>query len=134
MANMDLLALKGVFPACFLDVGGAADQRAIDAAFTVLQNDEQVKVIFVNIFGGIVRCDLIADGIIRASNRVTKPIVVRLQGTNCLQGIKSLDDAAIPNLATEKDWDVAAEKVVEIIEQLRRQETAEDYACSFAAI
>jgi succinyl-CoA synthetase beta subunit len=121
MANMDLLALKGVKPACFLDVGGGADDNAIDSAFTVLQNDPSVKVIFVNIFGGIVRCDLIAEGIIRASDRVTKPIVVRLQGTNCSRGMDLLEEANIANLITEKDWSPAADKVVSILKGIEQQ-------------
>ena len=114
MANMDLLELKGVSPACFLDVGGAADQAAIDAAFTVLQNDDNVKVIFVNIFGGIVRCDLIAEGLIRASDKVSKPLVVRLVGNNGDKGMELLEYSGIFNLTVEKDWDTAADKVVQI--------------------
>mmetsp|Transcript_12461 Transcript_12461/g.20068 ORF Transcript_12461/g.20068 Transcript_12461/m.20068 type:complete len:453 (-) Transcript_12461:373-1731(-) len=107
MANMDLLALNGVSPACFLDVGGAADQKAIDAAFTVLQNDDKVKVIFVNIFGGIVRCDLIAEGLIRASDNVTKPIVVRLEGNNSSRGMELLKKSGIDNLIVEQEWKTA---------------------------
>jgi len=115
MANMDLLELKGVSPACFLDVGGAADQNAIDGAFALMQSDDNVKVIFVNIFGGIIRCDLIAEGLVRASGKVTKPIVVRLEGNQAEKGMAMLESSGIPNLSVEKGWDSAADRVIQII-------------------
>jgi succinyl-CoA synthetase beta subunit len=114
MANMDLLELKGISPACFLDVGGAAKQSAIDAAFAVLEEDPNVKVIFVNIFGGIVRCDEIAEGLIRASRKVTKPMVVRLEGNHASEGMELLDHSGVYNIIVEKDWSTAADKVVQI--------------------
>ena len=114
MATMDLLDLKGISPACFLDVGGAADQAAIDASFAVLQQDDNVKVIFVNIFGGIVRCDLIAEGLLRASHLVSKPIVVRLEGNNAAIGMELLKHGGVYNMSVEKDWNKAADKVVQL--------------------
>lgn len=115
MATMDLLELKGVSPACFLDVGGAADQRSIDGAFSLLQCDDNVRVIFVNIFGGIVRCDSIAEGLIRASDRVTKPIVVRLEGNQAEKGMAMLESSGMPNLSVEREWESAADMVIRIV-------------------
>lgn len=115
MANMDLLELKGASPACFLDVGGAADQNAIDGALSLLQDDNKVKVIFINIFGGIVRCDLIAEGLIRASDKVNKPIVVRLEGNQADKGMAMLESSGIRKLTVEKGWDAAVDKVIEIL-------------------
>merc|ERR1719231_105407 len=84
MATMDLLKLNGGDPANFLDVGGAANTESISAAFKIVQGDPQVKSMLINIFGGIMRCDVIADGVVNAVREVglTKPLVVRLAGTN----------------------------------------------------
>lgn len=116
MATMDLLKLKGGAPACFLDVGGAAEQESIDGAFEIMDWDDNVDVIFVNIFGGIVRCDMIAEGLIHAfaKGKVSKPTVVRLEGNNAKKGIEILEAAGIPMMMVQHDWETAANKVVEI--------------------
>merc|ERR1712098_111075 len=88
MATMDLLNLHGGQPANFLDVGGAANKESITAAFGILQADDKVKSILINIFGGIMRCDVIANGVVEAVKAVglKKPLVVRLVGTNVDKG------------------------------------------------
>merc|ERR1719436_1899505 len=87
MSTMDLLSLMGGSPANFLDVGGAANKDTVTAAFKIIQGDPDVKSIFINIFGGIMRCDVIAEGVVEAvkeagGNDAIKPLVVRLEGTN----------------------------------------------------
>jgi len=115
MATMDLLKLHGVEPANFLDVGGAANAESITAAFKILQADPKVKSILINIFGGIMRCDIIANGVVEAINNVglTKPLVVRLVGTNVEQGKKILSDSG---LAVESfdDFTEASKKAVQL--------------------
>merc|ERR1740130_2297696 len=92
MSTMDLLSLEGGSPANFLDVGGGATKEAVKAAFEIIQEDPKVKSIFVNIFGGIMRCDVIAEGIVGAVKEIgvdnLKPLVVRLVGTNVEMGMK----------------------------------------------
>jgi len=97
MSTMDLLKLYGGEPANFLDVGGAAQADQIKAAFTILQNDEKVKSILVNIFGGIMRCDVIATGVVQAARELglKKPVVVRLEGTNVEEGGKILKESGL---------------------------------------
>ncbi|CAB9498813.1 ligase [GDP-forming] subunit beta, mitochondrial [Seminavis robusta] len=116
MATMDLLERNGGTPACFLDVGGSAESVSIDGAFDVLDCDDSVKAIFVNIFGGIVRCDLIAKVLITSfqKGKVNKPTVVRLVGNHAELALELLQAANIPMLTVELDWDTAAHKVVEI--------------------
>jgi len=113
MATMDVINLFGGSPANFLDVGGSADVDQIVEAFRILQNNDDVKAVFVNIFGGIMKCDAIAHGIIEAAERVgiTKPIVARLKGTN--QDI-AMDLLKNSNVKVEYDGDMesAAKKVV----------------------
>lgn len=113
MGTMDLLKLKGGEPANFLDVGGAANEESITAAFKILQADPKVKSILINIFGGIMRCDVIANGVVAAINNVglEKPLVVRLVGTNVDKGKKILADSG---LAVEgfDDLNEAAERAV----------------------
>lgn len=113
MATMDLLKLFGGEPANFLDVGGAANEESITAAFKILQGDPNVKSIFINIFGGIMRCDVIANGVIAAINNVglTKPLVVRLVGTNVDQGKKILAESGL-NVEAFDDFTEAAKKAV----------------------
>ena len=84
MSTMDIIKLYGGEPANFLDVGGSADGDQMKEAVTLLNNDEDVKAIFVNIFGGILRCDVLTESIIRAASEVglKKPVVLRLKGTN----------------------------------------------------
>merc|ERR1719378_1565992 len=98
MSTMDLLKLVGGSPANFLDVGGAANKDTITAAFKIIQGDPDVKSIFINIFGGIMRCDVIAEGVVGAVKEVglSKPLVVRLVGTNVEMGKKILADSGLP--------------------------------------
>jgi succinyl-CoA synthetase beta subunit len=114
MATMDIIKLFGGNPANFLDVGGGADKDQVTAAFKILVSDERVKAILVNIFGGIMRCDIIAEGITAAAKEVGLkiPLVVRLQGTNVEEGRKILADSGI-DLITADEMDDAAKKVVE---------------------
>ena len=113
MATMDIIKLCGGDPANFLDVGGGATKERVTEAFKIILSDENVKGVLVNIFGGIVRCDLIADGIIGAVKEVDVkvPVVVRLAGTNADKGAKKLADSGL-NIITAIDLADAAEKVV----------------------
>ncbi len=113
MATMDLVKLQGGNPANFLDVGGGATKERVTEAFKIILSDKKVKAILVNIFGGIVRCDLIADGIIGAVAEVgTKlPVVVRLEGNNAELGAKKLSQSGLNIIAAESFTD-AAKKVV----------------------
>jgi len=113
MATMDLVKLQGGNPANFLDVGGGATKERVTEAFKIILSDKKVKAILVNIFGGIVRCDLIADGIIGAVAEVgTKlPVVVRLEGNNAELGAKKLSESGLNIIAAESFTD-AAKKVV----------------------
>merc|ERR1712050_337822 len=98
MSTMDLLKLCGCTPANFLDVGGAANKETITAAFKIIQGDPDVKSILVNIFGGIMRCDVIAEGVVAAVKEVglKKPLIVRLVGTNVDLGKKILSESGLP--------------------------------------
>ena len=113
MATMDLIEYHGGSPANFLDVGGGTTSERVAKAFEIIQSGENVKAILVNIFGGIVRCDLIADGILQAIEKVglTLPIVVRLEGTNAQEGLEILN-ASNFNIITEADLTKAAKQVV----------------------
>ena len=113
MATMDLIKLHGGDPANFLDVGGGATTERVAAAFKLILSDSKVEAILVNIFGGIVRCDLIAEGIISAVKEVgvSIPVVVRLEGTNAAKGRELLDESGLSLLSAEGLTD-AAEKVV----------------------
>merc|ERR1712194_317901 len=115
MATMDLLSLYGGTPANFLDVGGAANEESITAAFEILQSDPKVKSILINIFGGIMRCDVIANGTIAAIKNVglTKPLVVRLVGTNVEEGKKIIRESGCDVHAFD-DFEQAARKAVEL--------------------
>lgn len=115
MATMDLLKLNGGSPANFLDVGGSAQAEQITAAFKILDQDPKVKSILVNIFGGIMRCDVVAEGIVQASKvlGMKKPVVVRLVGTNVEQGKKIIKDSGLPIYAND-DLTQAAVKAVEL--------------------
>ena len=115
MATMDLIEYHGGSPANFLDVGGGTTAERVAKAFEIIQSGQNVKAILVNIFGGIVRCDLIAEGILQAIEKVglTLPIVVRLEGTNAPQGLKILNDSDF-NIMTEADLTQAAKQVVEM--------------------
>lgn len=113
MATMDLVKLEGGFPANFLDVGGGATAERVAEAFKLILSDDKVKVVLVNIFGGIVRCNLIADGIIQAVKEVgvNVPVVVRLEGTNAEQGRQILKNSELDIIAAD-DLTIAAKAAV----------------------
>ncbi len=113
MATMDIIKLKGGEPANFLDVGGGATRERVTEAFKIILSDENVEAILVNIFGGIMRCDVIADGIITAAREVDLqvPLVVRLEGTNVEIGKKMLADSGLA-IIPANDLNDAAEKAV----------------------
>lgn len=115
MATMDLVKLHGGEPANFLDVGGGATKERVTEAFKIILSDTSVKAVLVNIFGGIVRCDLIADGIIGAVEEVgiNVPVVVRLEGNNAALGAKKLNESGFNIIAADSLTD-AAKKVVAI--------------------
>ncbi|HSH85183.1 MAG TPA: succinate--CoA ligase subunit beta, partial [Guyparkeria sp.] len=113
MATMDLIQQAGGMPANFLDVGGGTSAAKVTEAFKLILENERVEAILVNIFGGIVRCDLIAEGIIEAAREVELdvPTVVRLVGTNAEQGRQMLGDSGLALIA-EDDLAAAAERAV----------------------
>ncbi|MBT3037650.1 MAG: ADP-forming succinate--CoA ligase subunit beta [Candidatus Thiodiazotropha sp. (ex Ctena orbiculata)] len=113
MATMDMVKLHGGEPANFLDVGGGTTAERVTEAFKLILSDTKVKTVLVNIFGGIVRCDLIAEGIITAARTigVTAPVVVRLEGTNAQQGLEMLESSGLDFL-TANDFTEAAKKAV----------------------
>ena len=113
MATMDIIKLHGGAPANFLDVGGGASASQVTQAFKILTSDPSVKAILVNIFGGIMKCDTIAQGIITAAKEVKLqvPLIVRLEGTNVELGKKMLVDSGI-NCVTAGNLDDAAKKAV----------------------
>ena len=114
---MDIIKLKGSSPANFLDVGGGASKEKVKGAFQIIISDKDVKVILVNIFGGIMRCDVIAEGIVEAAKEIKleKPLVVRLEGTNVEEGKKILKDSNLDIIAAS-DLEEAAEKIVKVVE------------------
>ena len=113
MATMDLVQLHGGTPANFLDVGGGTTAERVSEAFKLILSDQKVRAVLVNIFGGIVRCDLIADGIIQAVQEVgvNVPVVVRLEGTNAAQGLEKLAHSGLA-ISTAADLTEAAQQVV----------------------
>lgn len=113
MATMDIIKLHGGEPANFLDVGGGATKERVSEAFKIILADKNVKAVLVNIFGGIMRCDVIAEGIVAAAKdiQLKVPMVVRLQGTNMEQGRKILNDSGL-KIISEGDLTQAAAKVV----------------------
>jgi succinyl-CoA synthetase beta subunit len=113
MATMDMVKLHGGEPANFLDVGGGTTAERVTEAFKLILSDTKVKTVLVNIFGGIVRCDLIAEGIITAARTigVSVPVVVRLEGTNAQQGLEMLEASGLDFL-TAHDFTQAAKKAV----------------------
>jgi len=117
MATMDLIKMAGGNPANFLDVGGTADAKRVEEAFRIILKDPNVKAILVNIFGGIVRCDRVAQGIVDAYNNIEDiklPIVVRLQGTNAEEGKKLIDESGLKVYSAILLED-AANKVTEVL-------------------
>ncbi len=115
MRTMDIIKLFGGEPANFLDVGGAADKDRVTAAFKIIMSDPNVKGIFVNIFGGIVQCDIVAQGVVDAVKEVSLqvPLVVRLEGTNVEQGRQIIKDAGL-NVTPAVDMADGAKKIVEL--------------------
>jgi len=98
MATMDMIKMSGGEPANFLDVGGTADAKRVEEAFRIILKDDSVKAILVNIFGGIVRCDKVAQGIVDAYHNIGEikvPIIVRLQGTNAEEGKELIDKSGL---------------------------------------
>jgi succinyl-CoA synthetase beta subunit len=116
MATMDIIKLNGAFPANFLDVGGGASKEKVTAAFKIILSDPAVKGILVNIFGGIMRCDIIAEGIVEAAREVDLhvPLVVRLEGTNVQQGKDILAMSGLPIVAANDLGDAAKKIVAEV--------------------
>jgi len=116
MATMDIIKLNGAFPANFLDVGGGANKEKVTAAFKIILADPAVKGILVNIFGGIMKCDIIADGIVAAAREVDLkvPLVVRLEGTNVEQGKDILAHSGLPIVAANDLGDAARKIVAEV--------------------
>ena len=113
MATMDIIKLAGGEPANFLDVGGGASQERVEQAFKILLADDNVKAVLINIFGGIVRCDMVANGVVAAAKNlgVSIPIVARLEGTNVEEGRRVLNDSGI-GIIPATTMNDAAEKVV----------------------
>lgn len=113
MATMDIIKLAGGEPANFLDVGGGANEESVTNAFKIILSDDNVKAVLVNIFGGIVRCDIVAQGVIAAAKNVDLkvPVVVRLEGTNADEGLRLIEESGL-NFETAKGLKAAAEKAV----------------------
>lgn len=116
MSTMDIIGLKGGSPANFLDVGGGATEEQVTKAFEILNSDDNVKCILVNIFGGIMKCDIIASGIIAAAKNIglDKPLVVRLEGTNVAKGQALIKESGIKVVLAD-DLDDAAAKAVALV-------------------
>jgi succinyl-CoA synthetase beta subunit len=116
MATMDIIKLFGAEPANFLDVGGGADKNKVEAAFKIILADPEVKGILVNIFGGIARCDVIAEGVIAAVKSVglEVPLVVRLEGTNVDEGKAIIRNSGL-NVISADDLEDAARKIVKAV-------------------
>jgi succinyl-CoA synthetase beta subunit len=120
MATMDIIKLYGGEPANFLDVGGGATKERVTTAFKLILSDASVEGILVNIFGGIMRCDVIAEGVVAAAREVHLhvPLVVRLEGTNVELGKKILNESGLPIISADNLAD-AAEKIVKAVKEAR---------------
>ena len=116
MATMDIIKLYGEEPANFLDVGGGASKEKVSAAFKIILSDKNVKGILINIFGGIMRCDVLAQGVVDAAKeiKIKVPLVVRLAGTNFKEGKEILDNSGL-EIISANDLSDAAKKIVEAI-------------------
>ena len=116
MATMDIIKLAGAEPANFLDVGGGASAEMVENGFKIILGDENVKGILINIFGGILRCDVLAEGVVQAASNtgIRVPVVVRMEGTNVEEGRRILAESKL-NLITAVDLKDAAEKVAQIV-------------------
>jgi succinyl-CoA synthetase beta subunit len=124
MSTMDIIQLKGGSPANFLDVGGGANESQVQKAFELLNADAHVRAILVNIFGGIMRCDVIANGIINAAKEIgiKKPIIIRLQGTNVEEARLLIESCGIKMILAH-DLDDAATKAVGVAEMAEKAES-----------
>jgi succinyl-CoA synthetase beta subunit len=118
MATMDIIKLYGMEPANFLDVGGSASKEKVASAFKIITSDPKVKGILVNIFGGIMKCDVIAEGVVAAVKEVglQVPLVVRLEGTNVDLGKKIIAESKL-NVTSADDLDDAAQKIVAAVKK-----------------
>ena len=116
MATMDIIKLYGQEPANFLDVGGGASKEKVSEAFKIILSDKNVKGILINIFGGIMRCDVLAQGVVDAANEINinVPLVVRLAGTKFEEGKKILENSNL-KIISATDLSDAAKKIVEAI-------------------
>ena len=116
MATMDIIKFAGAEPANFLDVGGGANAEMVENGFRIILSDKNVKGILINIFGGILRCDVLAEGVVQAAKKadINVPVVVRMEGTNVEKGRQILADSGL-NLTTAVDLKDAAQKVAEIV-------------------
>ncbi|MGI8526810.1 MAG: ADP-forming succinate--CoA ligase subunit beta [Pseudolabrys sp.] len=125
MATMDIIKLYGMAPANFLDVGGSATKEKVTAAFKIITSDPNVKGILVNIFGGIMKCDVIAEGVVAAVKEVglKVPLVVRLEGTNVELGKKIIAESKL-NVTSADDLDDAAQKIVKAVKDSAMKGTA----------
>jgi len=123
MATMDIIKLNGGSPSNFLDVGGGATKQQIEKAFNILNDDKSVKAILINIFGGILRCDILAKGIVSAAQKVglAKPLVIRMQGTNVQEAKKVIEGSGYRMLMCD-DLEEAAAKVVRIADIVKQAE------------
>jgi succinyl-CoA synthetase beta subunit len=116
MATMDIIKQAGAEPANFLDVGGGASAEMVENGFRIILSDKNVKGILINIFGGILRCDVLADGVVKAAMKtgIAVPVVVRMEGTNVEEGRKILSESGL-NLITAIDLKDAAQKVAALV-------------------
>ena len=116
MATMDIIKKAGAEPANFLDVGGGANAEMVENGFRIILADENVKAVLINIFGGILRCDVLAEGVVQAAQKtgITVPVVIRMEGTNVEEGRKILADSGL-NLITAVNLKDAADKIAEIV-------------------
>ena len=117
MATMDIIKQAGAEPANFLDVGGGASAEMVENGFRIILSDKNVKGILINIFGGILRCDVLANGVVEAAKKtgIKVPVVVRMEGTNVEEGRKILVESGL-NLTTATDLKDAAQKIAEVVQ------------------
>ncbi len=115
MATMDIIKLAGASPANFLDVGGGADEEQIENAFRILMSDDKVEAVLINIFGGILRCDILAEGVLKAASNIDidVPMVVRMEGTNVERGRQILEESPL-DFSVARGMKEAAERTVEL--------------------
>jgi succinyl-CoA synthetase beta subunit len=116
MATMDIIKLSGGEPANFLDVGGTANAETVEAGFRIIMSDPNVKAILINIFGGIVRCDRVANGVVEAYRKIGDiqiPIIVRLQGTNAEEAKKIIDESGLQVFSA-----IALKEAAELVEKV----------------